>query len=74
MSLPERIGAVIKVYYNLTLISASLAHISASLALPRLDFARLHHEYYASDAARSSCATHGYSVFKLYAKTPNGRH
>lgn len=43
MSLPERIGAVIKVYYNLTLKPASLAHISASQARPQPDFARLHY-------------------------------
>ncbi|KAM0346614.1 hypothetical protein ACHAPU_005326 [Fusarium lateritium] len=47
--------------------------IDASLLLPRLDFTRSHHEYYASDAAHSLCASHGYTVFKPHAKAPNGR-
>ncbi|KAF4977728.1 hypothetical protein FDECE_18316 [Fusarium decemcellulare] len=49
------------------------ADISVSLILPRLDFARSHHEYYASDAARSLCAAHGYSVFRPRAEAPDGR-
>ena len=50
------------------------ADISVSLTLPRLDFSsRPHHEYYASDAAKSLCAAHGYSVFRPRADAPGGR-
>jgi hypothetical protein len=70
----SRIGAVIRDYDNLALKSASLAHISVSLALPRLDFARFHRECYASDDARSLRAAHGYTVFNPHAETPNVRH
>lgn len=66
----SRIRAVIRVYYNLALKSASLAHISESLALPRLDFARSHYEYYASDDARPSCTAHGCAGLNPHAETP----
>lgn len=69
----SRIIAVIRVYHNLTLKSASLAHISVFLALLRLDFARSHYGYYASDDARPSCAAHGYAVLNPHAETLNGR-
>ncbi|KAF5693416.1 hypothetical protein FDENT_2009 [Fusarium denticulatum] len=47
--------------------------INVSLSLPRLNFSRSHHEYYASDAARSLCASHGYTVFNPHPDAPNGR-
>ncbi|KAL6912999.1 hypothetical protein FSHL1_010682 [Fusarium sambucinum] len=40
------------------------ADIRVTQTLPRLNFSRSYQEFYASEAARSLCATHGYSVFK----------
>ncbi|KAJ4120013.1 hypothetical protein NW768_010296 [Fusarium equiseti] len=49
------------------------ADIKVTQKLPKLDFSRSHHEYYASGAACSLCAAHGYSVFKPHEGAPNGR-
>ncbi|CAG7562871.1 unnamed protein product [Fusarium equiseti] len=49
------------------------ADIRVTQKLPKLNFSRSHHEYYASDAAHSLCAAHGYSVFKPHEGAPNGR-
>ncbi|RGP67493.1 hypothetical protein FLONG3_8484 [Fusarium longipes] len=49
------------------------ADIRVTQTLPRLNFSKSHHEFYASEAARSLCAAHGYSVFKPRADVHNGR-
>ncbi|CEF88474.1 hypothetical protein FGSG_05624 [Fusarium graminearum PH-1] len=49
------------------------ADIRATQILPRLNFSRSHHEFYASEAARSLCDAHGYSVFKPRSDALDGR-
>ncbi|GKU11328.1 unnamed protein product [Fusarium langsethiae] len=49
------------------------ADIRVTQTLPRLNFSKSHHEFYASEAARSLCAAHGYSVFKPRSDASNGR-